>query len=70
MVDQQPQEPGKGKAIAFTVLVHVLLIADALELGYGATVQAYLRCIEAGLAAPEANPQRPHGSADGIRNHS
>ena len=27
MVDQQPQEPGKGKAIAFTVLVHVLLIA-------------------------------------------
>ena len=46
------------------------LIADALELGYGATVQAYLRCIEAGLAAPEADPQRPHGSADGIRNHS
>lgn len=27
MVDQHPQEPGKGKAIAFTVLVHVLLIA-------------------------------------------
>jgi pyridoxine 5-phosphate synthase len=46
------------------------LIADALELGYGATVQAYLRCIEAGLAAPKADPQRPHGSADGIRNHS
>jgi len=25
------------------------LIADALELGYSATVQAYLRCINEGL---------------------
>jgi len=29
------------------------LIADALELGYRATVQAYLACIEAGQAGPE-----------------
>ena len=29
------------------------LIADALELGYAATVQAYLACIEAGQAGPE-----------------
>ena len=28
------------------------LIADALELGYAATVQAYLACIHAGAAAP------------------
>jgi len=29
------------------------LIADALDLGYRATVQAYLACIEAGQAGPE-----------------
>ncbi|HNZ91201.1 MAG TPA: pyridoxine 5'-phosphate synthase, partial [Acidovorax sp.] len=29
------------------------LIADALELGYAATVQAYLACITAGSAPPE-----------------
>jgi pyridoxine 5-phosphate synthase len=46
------------------------LIADALEMGYAATVQAYNQCIEVGLGlAPSVTPAHVHGPGCGHDHH-